>query len=158
MKQIDIKVNTLSELPLAANKLLEQISFEANNTSLNLSKHRIIAFYGPLGSGKTTLIKEICRQLGSIDDFSSPSYSLVNEYSLGDSTDKLYHIDLYRLKTLQEALAIGIEEYMDGQHYCFIEWPELIEPILSENAIKVRLEAAGDMRKISIFIPSAKGE
>ena len=105
-----------------------------------------------MGTGKTTLIKEICRQLGSTDNFSSPTYSIVNEYLIGGSNQKIYHIDLYRLKNIEEALAIGIEEYISGDSYCFIEWPGLIEQLLPPNTVKVDIKFENNMREISIFM------
>src|SRR5204863_308533 len=105
-----------------------------------------------------------CRQLGSTDHFSSPTFSIVNEYNIGSlsrSSDlaeepkmmrKIYHIDLYRIRTPEEALSVGIEEYLNSSHYCFIEWPELIESILPENRVKILIKPDGYIRNVSIFI------
>jgi tRNA threonylcarbamoyladenosine biosynthesis protein TsaE len=147
MPAITLQLKELSELPSAAKAIISIIA-EKHSTSKALP---VVSFYGPMGIGKTTLIKEICRQLGAMDDFSSPTYSLVNEYSYENGSSKIYHIDLYRLKDLEEAVSIGIEEYLNEKHYCFIEWPELIEPLLPENAIKVIMGPIHDMRQISIF-------
>jgi len=113
---------------------------------------RVFAFYGEMGSGKTTIIKQLCKQLGSHDNFSSPSYSIVHEYLLNPGGYKIYHIDLYRLKNADEALALGIEDYITGLNYCFIEWPALIEQLLPEDVINVLIKHEADMRKISIFM------
>jgi tRNA threonylcarbamoyladenosine biosynthesis protein TsaE len=113
---------------------------------------KVFAFYGEMGTGKTTIIKQICRELGSHDSFSSPSYSIVNEYLIELGRDKIYHIDLYRLKNVEEALAIGIEEYIAGESYCFIEWPELIEALLPADVVNVRISLNDNMREISIFM------
>ena len=94
----------------------------------------------------------MCGLLGSQDNFSSPSYSIVNEYLIEGSRAKIYHIDLYRLKDIEEALAIGIEDYIAGDSYCFIEWPELIAALLPQNVVNVSITHEGDMRKISIFM------
>jgi tRNA threonylcarbamoyladenosine biosynthesis protein TsaE len=116
------------------------------------SDSRVFAFNGEMGTGKTTLIKEICLYLGSHDNFSSPSYSIVNEYALPGCDEKIYHIDLYRLKTVEEAIAIGIEEYLDSGQYCFIEWPALVESILPAKTVFVEIIAENNDRKIAIFM------
>ena len=125
---------------------------------------KVFVCEAPMGSGKTTLIKEICRQLGSHDNFSSPTFSIVNEYSIdslpasADFSDaqtsprKIYHIDLYRLKNTEEARSVGIEEYLYSGNYCFIEWPELIESILPENRVKILMKPDDYVRNVSIFI------
>ena len=114
--------------------------------------HKVFAFHGEMGSGKTTIIKQLCNQLGSLDNFSSPSYSIVNEYLIEGSEKKIYHIDLYRLKNIEEALAIGIDEYINGESYCFIEWPELIEHLLPADVIQVSITPDDIVREISIFM------
>ena len=93
---------------------------------------RIWLLNGDMGAGKTTLIKAICKQLGAVGDFSSPTYSLVNEYPLTIG-GKVYHLDLYRLKNIGEALDIGVEEYLYSGNYCFIEWSQLIHPLLHQG-------------------------
>lgn len=102
-----------------------------------------------MGAGKTTLIKELCKQLGSEDNFSSPTYSIVNEYT--SPKGKLYHMDCYRLKSMEEALNIGIEDYLNGEHYCFVEWPELIEQFLPADVIKISIRTTENIRNVSIF-------
>ena len=122
MKTFEQTISSLTELP------------ELSNAILQFSEGRkVFAFHGEMGSGKTTIIKQLCSQLGSQDNFSSPSYSIVNEYLIEGSREKIYHIDLYRLKNLEEALAIGIEDYITGESYCFIEWPDLIESLLPKR-------------------------
>ena len=108
-------------------------------------------FYGEMGTGKTTFIKELCAYLGVQEGVTSPTYSLINEYLYleGKQPASIYHFDLYRLNSLEEALDIGIEEYLEGPNYCFMEWPELIEAILPEEVVKISLEIVEDsMRKI----------
>ncbi len=113
---------------------------------------KIFAFYAEMGAGKTTLIKELCLVLGSHDNFSSPTYSVVNEYENTDSgSAKIYHIDLFRLKNIEEAFSIGIEEYLDGNNYCFIEWPELIEALLPDDVVKISIQPDGNIRNLTIF-------
>ena len=112
----------------------------------------LLLFQGDLGAGKTTLVKALCRELGSDDEVSSPTFALVNEYR--DSQDNpMYHIDLYRLKDLDEALGIGIEEYISSGKRCFIEWPEIILDTLPGGSyLSVILESTGDTsRRITIF-------
>ncbi len=101
--------------------------------------YRIFAFYGELGSGKTTTIQEICRVLKVKDVVHSPSFSIVNEYR---STNGLvvYHFDLYRVEKIEEVFDLGYEDYFYSGNYCFIEWPELIEEILPPGTIPIKIE------------------
>ena len=99
---------------------------------------RIFAFYGSLGAGKTTIIKAICEVLGAIDTVSSPTFTLVNEY-LTSKGETLYHTDFYRIKKQEEVFDAGIEEYLSGNSYCFIEWPEIVEEILPPERVNVRI-------------------
>ena len=114
-----------------------------------LSENKIILFYGEMGSGKTTLIKEICKQLGVTDSMSSPTFALVNEYHTADHKT-MYHFDLYRIKDIAECFDIGMEEYLYSGHYCFIEWPDIALPLLPENRVKVFIEGSGALRKIRV--------
>ena len=98
----------------------------------------MFAFYGSLGAGKTTIIKAICEVLGAIDIVSSPTFTLVNEYRTSKG-EILYHIDFYRIKKLEEAFDVGIEEYLTGDSYCFMEWPEIIEEILPPEMVSIRI-------------------
>ncbi len=99
---------------------------------------RIILFDGEMGSGKTTLIKEMTRYLGAEDDASSPTFSIVNEYQTPH--EKIYHFDLYRLEEESEALDFGIEEYLESENaWIFIEWPQIIESFIPENSQKIRI-------------------
>lgn len=93
-------------------------------------KTKTILLHGDMGVGKTTLIKSLVKKLGSSDEVSSPTFSIVNEYELQD--DKIYHFDLYRIKNLEEAYNFGIEDYLDSNHWILIEWPEVIKPILDQ--------------------------
>ena len=135
MKQI--QVNTLDELSFAAKQLLKECSGK-----------RIFAFTGEMGSGKTTFIKELCKSLGSKDNFSSPTYSIVNEYNYPKG--KIYHFDLYRLKNSEELHNIGFLDYLDGKSYCFIEWPQMAETFLKgEPFIDVKIDVLDGKRMLS---------
>ncbi|MGV9012750.1 MAG: tRNA (adenosine(37)-N6)-threonylcarbamoyltransferase complex ATPase subunit type 1 TsaE [Flavobacteriales bacterium] len=101
-------------------------------------KARVFAFEGPLGAGKTTFIKALCRRLGVAGGMGSPSFAIVNEYRSGDG-EPVYHFDLYRLKKEQELEGIGFTEYVDSGHYCFIEWPELALPLLPPDHVAVHI-------------------
>jgi tRNA threonylcarbamoyladenosine biosynthesis protein TsaE len=103
--------------------------------------------------GYSSEIKSISRALGGEGDFSSPTYALVNEYPLAHNAGKIYHLDLYRLKSADEALDIGIEDYLLGGEYCFIEWPQLIMPLLREGEyITIHIDTVSESeRKITIF-------
>lgn len=99
---------------------------------------KIFAFYGAMGAGKTTIIKAICEILGAVDIVSSPTFTLVNEYKTSDG-ETLYHIDFYRIKKQEEVFDFGVEEYLTGDSYCFMEWPELVEDILPDERVNVRI-------------------
>lgn len=108
---------------------------------------KIIAFSGSMGAGKTTIIKAICEVLGTIEIVSSPTFTLVNEYrTLTGET--IYHIDFYRIKKQEEAYDFGIEEYLTGDSYCFMEWPELIEDILPQGTVNVKIEVNSNEERI----------
>ncbi len=116
---------TLQELPDVAEKVLTGAS------------SKTLLFYGEMGTGKTTLIKEIAKNLGVEDAVNSPTFSIVNEHLLNN--EKLYHYDFYRLESLDEAMDIGIEDYLYAGHWNFIEWPEKVEDLLPEESTKIEL-------------------
>jgi len=136
-----------SIIHIADKKYLEEAASRILETCKNA---KVFAFYGEMGTGKTTLIKALARNLGSRDSLSSPSFSIVNEYR--DAWGKpIYHMDLYRLKKPEEAEEIGVEEYLYSGCYCFIEWPEVLEPMLPEDAVHLLLETSSDgSRKLTI--------
>ena len=107
---------------------------------------KIWTFEGNLGAGKTTFIKATLKALGYTDEVQSPTFSIVNEYG-----DSVYHFDCYRLKSVYEAMDFGIEEYLDSGKYCFIEWPEIIEPLLPNEILKIKIEhTENNTRNIAI--------
>ena len=101
-------------------------------------KSNIIALYGTMGAGKTTLIKNLCKKLGVQDEVNSPTFALVNEYQT-DTLDSIFHFDFYRIKSLEEVFDIGYEDYFYGGSLCLLEWPELIDPLMPEHFIKVEI-------------------
>ncbi len=111
-------------------------------------KTKTLLFYGDMGVGKTTLIKAIAKVLGSDDEVSSPTFSIVNEYQL--QNDKIYHFDLYRINDLEEAYNFGIEDYFDSEYWKLIEWPEKIEPMLSDHFDKINLELEASNRILKL--------
>jgi tRNA threonylcarbamoyladenosine biosynthesis protein TsaE len=100
---------------------------------------RIFAFFGPMGVGKTTFIKAICRHLGSTDNVASPTFSIINQY-LTSSGENIFHFDFYRIKDLVEVFNLGYEDYFFSGGYCFIEWPEKVESLLPHDSHKVYME------------------
>lgn len=125
---MEIIIKSKKDIPAAAKKLLDY----AGNK-------KVFAFDGPLGAGKTTIIKAICSMLGATDSASSPTFTIINEYRRS-AESSLFHIDLYRMKKEEEAFDIGIEEYLSGDQYCFIEWPGIINDLLPEGTVNVRIE------------------
>ncbi len=105
---------------------------------LTNTENKTLLFYGDMGVGKTTLIKELARRIGVQDPITSPTFSLVNEYLL--ENDKLFHFDFYRIKDEEEAMDIGIEDYFDSTHWKFIEWPDKIPNLLPESITRIQLE------------------
>ncbi len=100
--------------------------------------NKTLLFYGQMGVGKTTLIKEVCKQLGVLDNISSPTFSLVNEYQTKNN-EKVFHFDFYRINDEEEALDMGIEEYFYSNNWCLIEWPENIKNLLPLDAVEIHL-------------------
>ncbi len=103
-------------------------------------KSKVILLYGEMGVGKTTLIRSLAKQLGCEDEVQSPTYSIVNEYIL--KNDKIYHFDLYRVESLEEAYNFGIEEYLYSGSWVIIEWPEIIESIIPDDSEKISISAS----------------
>jgi tRNA threonylcarbamoyladenosine biosynthesis protein TsaE len=127
------------------NYSLENLS-EVATELISSAKNKTLLFYGQMGVGKTTLIKEICKQLGVLDTISSPTFSLVNEYETS-KIEKVFHFDFYRIAQEEEALDIGIEEYFDNNDWCLIEWPENIENLLPLDAVEIHLSILEDQNR-----------
>ena len=132
-------INSTQELPALAKALIQ---FAEDRKKIML--------YGEIGAGKTTFVKAICQELKVSEAANSPTFSLINEY-LTDADQSVYHIDLYRLKDLSEALDIGIEDYLYNASYCFIEWPEIIESLLPDEIVRVHFELQEDGSRKVLF-------
>ena len=132
MTHTSITCNSEEELPLIADELIRVYQGA-----------RVFAFYGKMGAGKTTFIKVICRMLGATDVVQSPSFALINEYKTING-ESLFHFDFYRIGKIEEIYDIGYEDYIYSGSYCFIEWPELMENLLPDNAVKVTISGEQD--------------
>ena len=117
---------------------------------------RTLLFYGEIGAGKTTLIQRFCNYFEVEQRVTSPTFSLVNEYTFKNKTDQsehlIHHLDLYRLKNINEAIDIGIEDYLYDNFYCLIEWPEIIEPLLPEHVVKIKIQLLDNSSRKIIFL------
>ena len=125
---MEIKINNLETIGEAAARFADSIG-----------RSRVFAFYGKMGAGKTTFIKAVCRHLGVEDVITSPTFAIVNEYTSATTGDTIYHFDFYRIKKLDEVYDMGYEEYFYGGGLCFIEWPELVESLLPDDAVEVTI-------------------
>ena len=139
MEQKRILLDSLADLEKAAREVLDFAKGE-----------NILLFQGEMAAGKTTLIKEICRQAGVREPVSSPTYALVNEYA-SELGSTIYHFDFYRINTEEEALDIGLTEYLDSGCLCLIEWPAHIAGLLPDNFVEVIIDKGiGEARAISL--------
>lgn len=121
-------INSQNELSAVAEDLLRKHADE-----------RVFGFYGEMGAGKTTLIKEICRQLGVTATTSSPTFAIVNEYFTEEGAP-VYHFDFYRIDSTDEAVKIGFDDYLYSGNYCFIEWTEKVEEMLPDDYVRVKID------------------
>ena len=128
---MEIIINNLENIREAARAFIDAIG-----------DHKVFAFYGSMGAGKTTFVKAICEELGVEDVITSPTFAIINEYSSREGV--IYHFDFYRIKKLEEVYDMGYEDYFYSGALCFIEWPELIEEVLPEDAVKVSIRENAD--------------
>ena len=128
---------------------LEHIREAAREFINNIGDSTVFAFYGKMGAGKTTFIKAICEELGVEDVITSPTFAIVNEYTAKEGP--IYHFDFYRIKKLEEVYDMGFEDYFYSGALCLIEWPELIEEVLPEDAVKVSIKEKEDGSRAILF-------
>ena len=141
---ITIKIQDIEHIREAAREFIEHIG-----------DRRVFAFYGKMGAGKTTFVKAICEELGVDDVITSPTFAIINEYTTPLTTHHspltIYHFDFYRIKKLEEVYDMGYEDYFYSGALCFIEWPELIEEILPDDAVRVSITEQDDGSRIVTF-------
>ncbi|SEN13809.1 tRNA threonylcarbamoyladenosine biosynthesis protein TsaE [Prevotella sp. ne3005] len=135
---MEIKISDLDHIRETAREFID-----------NMGNRKVFAFYGKMGAGKTTFIKAVCEELGVEDVITSPTFAIINEYSGKDDT--IYHFDFYRIKKLEEVYDMGYEDYFYSGALCFIEWPELIEEVLPEDAVKVQIIEKEDGTRAVLF-------
>ncbi len=140
-----IKINSAADIAAAAKEFVGLMGDET-----------VYAFHGEMGAGKTTFIRALVEQLGvDPEEANSPSFSIINEYRSDTTAELIYHFDLYRLESVEEALEIGVEDYFDSGALCLLEWPERIEPLLPDDTVvvKITVDPADNSRLLSINIP-----
>lgn len=144
MKTYEIKIDSLEQLPQAAERFVEL-----------LDQGTVVAFKGDMGAGKTTFIRQLVETLGvDPEEANSPSFSIINEYRSDTTAELIYHFDLYRLDSLEEAFEIGVEDYLDSGALCLIEWPDRIEDILPEDTVRVEIAEQPDgTRLLTMQVP-----
>ena len=131
----EILIKSLEDLDRAAGEFLQQIG-----------ESRLVAFYAPMGAGKTTFITALCNRLGVEDAVCSPTFTIVNEY-LSATGDSVYHFDFYRITKPSEALDIGLEDYLYSGSLCLMEWPENVEELLPEETLRVNIRVNDDLSR-----------
>lgn len=142
MKQTVIHAPSLESLPEAAKQFMAAMGDDT-----------VYAFYGEMGAGKTTFISALARELGVEEDVAnSPSFAIINEYRSSTTAELIYHFDLYRLESLDEALEIGVEDYFDSGALCLLEWPERIADILPGDTVRVDITVDPDTDARTITI------
>ena len=140
----EIKIKSLAEIDAAAKEMVEL-----------MGDYTIFAFYGEMGAGKTTFINALSHALGVEEDVTnSPSFSIINEYRSDTTAELIYHFDLYRLESIDEAFDIGVEDYFDSGALCLLEWPERIEDLLPDDTVKIKITVEeDDTRTLTLDFP-----
>ncbi len=136
---IEITFKGLDEIEQAAQKFIQEIKSK-----------KLIAFYGEMGVGKTTFIKQLCKILNVVDTVASPTFSIINEYHTSEN-DKVYHFDFYRIEDIDEVYNLGYEDYFYSENYCFLEWPELVEELLPDSILRVKINILEDQSRSITF-------
>jgi tRNA threonylcarbamoyladenosine biosynthesis protein TsaE len=136
---MELKINALKDIDRVSGEFIKSIG-----------DNKVLAFYGKMGAGKTTFIKSLCKQLKVIDQVTSPTFAIVNDYETADKSH-IFHFDFYRIKKLEEAYDFGYEDYFYSGNLCLIEWPELIEPLLPDNALEVSIHVNDDGSRSLIY-------
>ena len=137
MRTYTVKIGENSDI-LLFNEKNEQVS--ALDLLKQTEPHKVYAFDGKMGAGKTTFIKKLCEEMGTMDVVNSPTFAIVNVYDVEQPyRGEVYHFDCYRLKDIREAMDLGAEEYLYSGNYCFIEWPDIIEALLPEDTVRVKI-------------------
>lgn len=136
---MQIKINTLGDIHEAAKTF-----------NVNRGNATVLAFYGKMGAGKTTFIKALCEEFGVEDVITSPTFSIVNEYTNREGKP-IYHFDFYRIKKIEEVYDMGYEDYFDSGNLCLLEWPELIENLLPEDVLKITISEQEDGSRLIEF-------
>ena len=142
---MEIRIENLDNIRAAAREFIQ-----------HMGEARVFAFYGKMGAGKTTFVKAICEELGVEDVITSPTFAIINEYSIDNhdvqrstfNVQRIYHFDFYRIKKLEEVYDMGYEDYFYSGALCFIEWPELIEELLPEDALRITITEQSDGSRI----------
>jgi len=145
---MEIRIENLDNIRAAAREFIQ-----------HMDEARVFAFYGKMGAGKTTFVKAICEELGVEDVITSPTFAIINEYSIDNhdiqrstfNVQRIYHFDFYRIKKLEEVYDMGYEDYFYSGALCFIEWPELIEEILPDDAVRVSIIEQQDGSRLVKF-------
>ena len=136
-------------------KDIEHIREAAREFIEHIGERRVFAFYGKMGAGKTTFVKAISEELGVDDVITSPTFAIINEYTpsslLLPPSSQIFHFDFYRIKKLEEVYDMGYEDYFYSGALCFIEWPELIEEILPDDAVRVSITEQEDGSRVVSF-------
>jgi tRNA threonylcarbamoyladenosine biosynthesis protein TsaE len=135
---------------------LSEIDETAQYILKNGSGLKVLCFEGEMGAGKTTLIKAICKELNVVDEMSSPTFNIVNEYQ-DNNGSSVYHFDFYRIENTLEAVNIGTEEYFYSNDYCLIEWPDKVSALLPDQYLKININLVDqNQREISIALHDGK--
>ena len=138
---MEIKIESLDNIRAAAHEFIQ-----------NMGDAHVFAFYGKMGAGKTTFVKAICEELGVKDVITSPTFAIINEYtSATQGGGPIFHFDFYRIKKLEEVYDMGYEDYFYCGALCFIEWPELIEELLPDDAVRVSITEQSDGSRLVTF-------